>query len=119
MVAIIPIAIPAANNSRLAVSRDERMSYSEECGDAHRDNELSRVEPSGEPLQLGSRTTVEPTLNGTEKSHHGAWPLMSRALYFNEGRELPAVAFRIHFFDVGVLDALARCSNNVSASRGR
>src|SRR5215470_7963390 len=92
------------------------MNHSEQCGNTHCDKKLSRVESGSERFQLGSRATIKPALNVTNKSHHGAWPLTSGALYINEGCEFPAVTFRIHFFDVGVLKALARSDNDVLAS---
>src|SRR5215472_7448641 len=92
------------------------MNHSEECSNTHRDKKLGRVESGSERFQFGSRAAIEPALNVTDKSHHAAWPLTSGALYIDEGCELPAVTFRIHFFDVGVLNALARSDNNVPAS---
>src|SRR5262249_40888887 len=79
------------------------MNHSEECSNTHCDKKLGRVESGSERFQFGGRAAIQPALNVTDKSHHAAWPLTSGALYIDEGCELPAVTFRIHFFDVGVL----------------
>jgi len=42
---------------------------------------------------------------------------MSGAFDVNEGCELPAKSFGIHFFDIGILYAFARSGNNVFALR--
>src|SRR5262245_32392861 len=92
------------------------MNHSEKCSNTHCDKKLGRVESGSERFQFGSRAAIKPALNVTNKSHHDAWPLTSGALYIDEGCELPAVTFRIHVFDVSVLNALARSDNDVLAS---
>src|SRR5262245_46433917 len=92
------------------------MNHSEECSNTHCDKKFGRVESGSERFQFGSRAAIEPALNVTDKSHHTAWPLSSRALYSDEGCELPSVSFRVHFFDVGVLNALARTDHDILAS---